>query len=64
MFGGQTLSYKHHFFDDPALLFLTVPRGMPCKKVPCLIKKLIVFTFKSDLQTWSKSRLDFKLELK
>jgi len=34
MFGGQASSCKCHLFDDTALLFLTVPRGMLCKKVP------------------------------
>ncbi len=50
MFGGQTLSCKYHSFDDPVLLFLTVPQGMRCKKTPCFIKNLMIFTVKSDLQ--------------
>ncbi len=53
MFGGQTLSYKSHFFEDTALLFLTVPKGMLFKKTPCFFKKLMIFTIKSDLKTWS-----------
>ena len=54
MFGGQTLSCKGHFFDDPSLLFSTVPKGMLFKKTPCLIKKLTLFAIKSGLQTYSK----------
>jgi len=51
MFGGQALSCKCHLIDDTALLFLTVPKGMLCKKMPCLINKLTLFAFKFDLQT-------------
>ena len=53
MFGGQTLSYKGHFFDDSSLLFSTVPKGTLFKKTPCLIKKLTLFAIKSGLQTYS-----------
>ena len=38
MFGGQSLGYEGHLFDDISLLLLSVPFRYELQKAPHLIK--------------------------